>query len=173
MARRGFVRSRSVGAKRVPTWIGFTVNTTTIPANAAVLLASLSASALLLRPFTVIRTRALVHVLSDQAIANETPQGVVSLAVVSDTAAALGITALADGVSSPDGNFFVYQPYITRFQFITAAGFEGNSGSQYLIDSKAMRRVGADEDIVVVGADDTASFGATCIIQGRMLLKLD
>ena len=55
---------------------------------------------------------------------------------------------------------------------ITAAGFESNAGSHTVFDSKAMRKVGANEDIAVVvengaGGDN----GAIIRIVGRMLVK--
>ena len=168
--RRGRVVTRST--PRTSSWVGVDLAPVDVSANSAILVGSLNAAALLLRPFTITRTRMDVLWSSDQNVAGEEPFGSMGCIVVSDTAAALGITAIPDPVSSPEGNWFVYQPLQAKFLFITAAGFESDAGHHITVDSKAMRRVGADEDIAIVCGNSAAAHGGRIAIQGRMLFKL-
>ena len=73
MARRhsGF-RARMVSQGRKTFWLAGThFQTVMAAANTAVLISTLNAAALALRPFTVIRTRGYIALLSDQLSANE------------------------------------------------------------------------------------------------------
>jgi len=76
--RRDSIRRKSV-------WISFMPTQTVItPASTAVLIATMSASALALRPFTIVRTRGLLNYRSDQAAATEVYGCGFGMAVVSD-----------------------------------------------------------------------------------------
>ena len=173
MARRSFVRTH-VSAKRSTVWVGISSggDKVSIDTNTAVLLGSLNAVALALRPFTVVRTRGVIHWGTDQNIATEEPQVQIGAIVVSDTAAALGITALPDPTTSPDGNWFLFESLIAQFQFISGAGFNNPAGAMLQFDSKAMRKVGNDEDVTLVGSNPSSADGGRVIVIGRMLVKL-
>ena len=60
---------------------------------------------------------------------------------------------------------------IASFIFLSSVGFEGNIQTQYVIDSKAMRKVGSDDDLALVAAQETAS-GAVLVTNGRQLIQL-
>ena len=93
MARRHrFVRP----APKTKQWIGFGVGSTTLAGSSDTLVATYSAAALLLRPFMILRTRALFTYESDQAAVSERPIASVGAIIVTDTAAALGITVVPD-----------------------------------------------------------------------------
>ncbi len=172
MPRRGrtFIRP----AKKTVIWIGAGVGIVTVVASAVQLVSSLSAGALLLRPFTVLRTRMLIAWDSDQSTANEDPQGDYGKIVVSENAAAAGAASIPDPSSvdgDPDADWFVHQPVQSRFSLKTAVGFESNAGVQWTIDSKAKRKVGADDDIVSM-VSETGGHGAFLYTRGRMLIQL-
>ena len=153
-------------------WLAVQILHSTIAANTKVLLGSLTASALALRPFTIVRSHMLIQWVSDQAAATESAQAAMGQIVVNDQAVAVGATAIPDPLGNVDAPFFVWQPMDFTFRFVTAAGFESNAGWQYTIDSKAMRKVGNNEDIAMVIANVDSSEGGVFSAFGRFLIKL-
>ena len=171
MARaRRFTRS----APRTKMWIGFGVGSTTLAGSSVQLVASYSAAALLLRPFTILRTRALFTFESDQTAVSERPIASIGAVIVTAAAQGVGVTALPDpsGISGDaDADWFIWQAMMASLDFQSAVGFEGHNEIQYVIDSKAMRKVGPDDDLVLVSAQETAS-GAVLTTNGRQLIQL-
>ncbi len=171
MARR-FARQRfSRPAPRTKMWIGATLGDTALAASTATLMGTLNAAALLLRPFTILRTHLDCRFSSDQLISNETPFGDLGMMIVSDKAAALGITAVPAPISQIDSDWFVHQGMSDKFIFGSTAAFVSGGGQHYNIDSKAMRKVGPDQDVVFVFEVNSA-VGAELIIFGRQLIQL-
>ncbi len=171
-ARRRGVFVRPPG--RTKMWIGAGVGSTSLSGNAKTFVSSLSGGALLLRPFTILRTRMEVFIHSDQSAASETLVAAYGKIVVTDTAAAIGVTAIPDpsGISgAPEAAWFVWQAMANRFLFGSSIGFDGSVGHHYEIDSKSMRKVGPDDDVVGIAAMETVA-GATMITHGRMLIQL-
>ena len=158
---------------RTKMWIGFGVGSTSISGNSATLIATLSAGALLLRPFTILRTRGIIAYRSDQVAASENPFGTFADLVVTDTAAALGITAIPDPGSDPESRWWVFQELHSHFRLLSSVGFESvqGSGHVFTIDDKAMRKVGPDEDVAGV-ASQLSAVGATIYTRGRRLIQL-
>ncbi len=78
MARRQFVGRAPLrqGQRRQTDWFGISLGPTTVAASERLLLASLNAAALGLRPFTVVRIRLMFFVESDQSVASELVRGV-------------------------------------------------------------------------------------------------
>ena len=172
MARR---RSRFVRpAPKTVMWIGAGVGTTTIVASSVQLIGQLAAGALLLRPFTILRTRQQILYTSDQAAVTQKTQGDYGRIVVTDTASAIGATAIPDPSSidgDPEADWYVHQPCMVQFDFLSSVGFHPNAGVQYTIDSKAMRKVGPDDDVVSMFSE-TDGDGGFLTTRGRMLIQL-
>ena len=174
MARRHGTQRFVRPAPRTKIWIGSGIGEVTIVANADAVIATLSAGALLLRPFTILRTRLLISFSSDQILATERPQGSYGEIVVTATAAALGTTVVPDPSSTdgdPDADWYVHQECIDRFVFQAAGGAREVQQVQYVVDSKAMRKVGPNDDVAVVFSE-TAGFGAVLTMRGRQLIQL-
>jgi len=174
MARRTrFIRGgRSL---RETIWIGVTpVNTNLAAAGTRVLVASLNAAALALRPFTIVRTHLAMFAISDQAATTESFGVGVAMAVVNDAAVAAGVGSVPTPYTNQDSDlFFIYSERFGQFQFFTAAGVPAVTGLQWQMDSKAMRKVNNDQDIaLVVETPSVTSNGAIIHTSGRMLLKL-
>ena len=165
-SRSRFVRP----APKTKVWIGVDLGNTVIVANATTLLGILNAAALALRPFTVLRTRLLIKYELDQQAVNEDSWGAFGLIVVSEEAAAIGATAVPGPVSSPDGDWGVYQPTAFQFHFADASGI-WTSQDTYDVDSKAMRKVGANKTLAFMHEED-GNKGANIIVFGRMLIQL-
>ncbi len=161
-------------APRTKMWIGMGVGLTAMGASADVLVSTLSAGALLLRPFTIIRSHLLVQYESDQETTDEENWGAIGSIVVTDTAAAIGITAVpspSGTAGDPESDWYLWQALECTFRFGSGVGFQSSAGRQYEIDSKAMRKVGADDDIAMVASQD-AAVGARLLTAGRRLIQL-
>ncbi len=161
-------------APKTRVWIGTGVGSTTVVASAIQVVGSLNAAALLLRPFTILRTRMIVLWESDQSTSSERPQGDLGLIVVTDTATSIGSTAIPDP-SSVDGDanadWFVHQPMVVSHLLKTAVGYTSPTGQHYTVDSKAMRKVGPQDDIAIM-VSETGGVGAILVTRGRMLIQL-
>jgi len=170
MARgRSFPR-RTRGSRSELTWFAGGLSAAAVLGDVKTQLSTLNAAGLALRPFTIMRTRLTVLFESDQAIASERPQGAFGIVIVNDVASALGITGVPGPVTDPNSPWLVYQGLVSSFLLGDATGFI-NDGSLYEIDSKAMRKVGENENINFMVEMRTAP-GAIITIEGRMLVKL-
>ena len=170
MARRQHVVSRS-GQKRQMIWVGANVSDTTLVASGNAMLTSLNAAALALRPFTIVRTHLLISFGSDQNTATEKPFGQYGRIVVKETASAVGVTAIPTPGTETDADWFVWQGLCHSLQFTSGVGIQNPADNQYVVDSKAMRKVGTDDDLVSV-VQLSAAFGAEIVVRGRYLIKL-
>jgi len=150
-------------------WIGNGTGFITLVNNANTLVSSLTAAALLLRPFTILRTHAVAFLATDQVVASEAPAGAYGELVVTDAASAAGIASIPDVLLNPEADWFVYQPMVTSFIFGSGIGFT-RDGDMWTVDSKSMRKVGPDDDVVTVAK--VAGGGADLFIRGRTLIQL-
>ncbi len=175
MPRRLPSRKQLVAQKRLSIWIPTQITApTTLAANALTIAASSSASLLALAPFTIVRTRGLFTFWSDNAGAAETPQGILGTIVVKNTAVLIGASAVPDPLNEATDDWFVYQPFqhqVTR-QIGAAGSFNEISTMQYVIDSKAMRKVDTGDDFPIMVRNTSATFGLIFTYTGRCLLKL-
>ena len=170
MARR---RSRFVRPpKSTKVWMSVGLGPTMVATGTSpVLMGVYNALALALRPFTILRTRALLAIASDQVVASESNSGAFSMQIITDSASAAGIASIPTPLTQPEADYFVYMPWQFDFAFFTGVGVEAQFAREQVIDSKSMRKVGLDDDIAVVvqglGAD-----GYTVVLEGRQLIQL-
>jgi len=170
--KSGFIL-RSGVMRRETVWGALLPLRTSIASNTAVLVASLNAATLALRPFTIVRTRGQIGIQSDQVVATEEFNASFAWAVVSEQASAVGVTAVPTPETDRDSDlFFVYETMNGEFTLITAAGFDALGEQSRSFDSKAMRKVNNDEDVVVVWETTGISSGVRVFDSGRFLLKL-
>jgi len=162
-----------VGSQRRSTsWLDIPIVGTNVAGGGAAILASLTAAELAKRPFTVVRTHLEVLYTSDQTAAQEVQLGAIGMCVVSDQANAIGVTAVPTPSTDLSSDlWFLHQVMMNEFLFATAVGFEDPSGRLFSIDSKAMRKVNDDQDVLIVAENTAASFGATYNIGGRLMIK--
>ena len=172
--KSGFIQ-RSGVARRETVWIGSASFSTLLSApSTAVLQASLNAAALALRPFTVVRTRGFFHLRSDQGAVTEIYEAALGLAVVSDQAVAIGVTAVPTPTTDDDSDlWFVYERGFGELEVNTSVGFSnGPAGGYRSFDSKAMRKVEDGQDVIQVVETSALSSGARLASHLRMLVKL-
>jgi len=166
--RRGVV---SRGPQRKTTWFQFQPVNQVETALGGTLVFSLNAAALALRPFTIVRTHFEFFLKSDQLAATENYAGAVGLAVVSDQASAIGITAVPTPVTDMGSNlWFAYGLLFGSLGFLNGSGAQ-ELGKSMSIDSKAMRKVEIGQDVVVVVELGISGSGVLFGIGGRMLVK--
>ena len=146
---------------------------TLVGVNSAAVVGSMSAAALALRPFTIVRTHLNWHLRSDQVIALERYQTAFAGAVVSDQAVAVGVTAVPTPFTELGSDlWFFHQIQAGNFTFVSSTGFDPVGGVVSNIDSKAMRKVEDGQDIVFVLENSGQSSGTVNLTAGRMLIKL-
>ena len=169
MARRSrFVRP----AKSAKTWVGIDLALTAVAGSATVLIGSLNAAALLLRPFTILRTRMAFFIESDQLAAGESSRGALGFIVVSDQAITAGTASIPKPTTQLNAKFFVWEPWINSFLLASAVGFaETGASASWIVDSKAMRKVAINEDVAIQCSNSSAN-GVLATLEGRMLVQL-
>ena len=164
-------RSRS-GQVRLTDWGNLAPATNTLGTSGVALIGSLSATALALRPFTVVRVHMGVQIRSDQNAAIEDQIAAVGWAVVSDQASAIGVTAVPTPVTDAASDLWLLHQWLMNSEVHDGGtGLGANIGRGYDIDSKAMRKVNGDQDLVVV-LENAAFDGVTFFTAARFLVKL-
>ncbi len=168
---RTVVRSRT-GQRRAMSWREIQATSATLTAVGGTITHSLDAVELAKRPFTIIRTHLVVSIISDQVAADEAQFGAFGMAVVSEQAEAIGVTAVPTPVTDANSDlWFVHQWLMNEVSVVSAVGFNEDGAHQYLIDSKAMRKVEEGEDVVGVAEFSAAGGGIIVRVAGRLLLK--
>jgi len=172
VARR-FAQGRGRSSRRQTVWLGIGPTHSALgAASTATLFTGLSAAQLAMRPFTIIRTRGIIGIKSDQQAANEFQHAALGMAVVSDQALAIGVTAVPTPDTDRDSDlFFVYEELAAEFVFTTGAAFNSDGMTSRTFDSKAMRKVEEGSDIAITIETTSTSSGVTFTKAGRMLIK--
>jgi len=110
-------------------------------------------------------------VQTDQDAATETPFGAIGMAIVSDEAAAIGITALPKPYADASSElWFLHQFLVAPMRFASGVGIH-KVDALFELDSKAMRKATSGETIVVVAENASASAAMQFLINFRMLAK--
>ena len=116
---------------------------------------------------TVLRTRARLSVITDQAVAAEQQIGAFGLIVVTDRAAAAGAVSIPGPFTDGgDDGWFVHQIISQQ------NGLSGLTDAQYDIDSKAMRKIEDGGEIAIMVENGGTSHGFNFIFAVRLLAKL-
>jgi len=148
------------------------VNANMGAASTAILTNSLNAAALALTPFTVVRVRGSMLLGSDQETTSEFYQAALGFAVVSIQASAIGVTAVPTPFTDAGSDkWFVYESIVGQVRVSSAIGI-WEAGVRREFDSRAMRKVEDQEDIVSVVETSSISLGANLAMSARVLIKL-
>jgi len=156
------------GQRRETSWVGLGPTVTTVTGEGGTIIASANAALLAKRPFTIIRLHLALFARSDQEAATEQFGGAVGVAVVSDQAVAIGVTAVPTPVTDDSSDLWMLHRWYMGLQGSTTT----NAPASFIIDSKAMRKVNDDQDIIVVHElSSTIGEGQVFTMAGRMLIK--
>jgi len=170
MAKHRTAIVRRSGSRRKSLWLSFQPATFTEVAVGGTLVFTLNAAALVLAPFTIVRSRFSLFLVSDQSAAAERQVAGFGLSVVSSQAAAIGITAMPTPITDLGSSlFFAHQLLMTAGSAVN----DGVIGQSWQLDSKAMRKVENQDDIAVTTEFSTAGSGYTMVVGGRILIKLN
>ena len=174
MARRfRNFRSNMVRSGRKTFWLaGLHVRSTMSAGSTAILVTSLNAAALALRPFTIVRTRGVFGVISDQVAVTEDAIVAYGETVITDQAVAIGVTAIPTPITDSGADWFVFDTSWARLQFASAVNVHNEFIALRDIDSKAMRKVDEGQDLVTVIETASISSGAIVVSFSRTLIKL-
>jgi len=167
---RGFARARG-GPRRQVTWIGpADQGYVAVASGAKVLVGSFDAAANGLEKPTVVRTRGEVSIIPSSTASDLSMVGAYGLAIVSDQAFGIGITAIPGPWSDPswDG-WFVWRPFGLRVEVIDSTGVFMSQHSQE-VDSKAMRKITDNETLVLVAESQSGAVSISMPL--RLLFKL-
>jgi len=163
----------ATGSRRETSWLDIEPALFTVSGGGSALLThTMTAAELARRPFTIIRTHVLIHVQSDQLAASENFLGAWGGCIVSSQARAIGITALPTPITDMASDlFFIHSVIAGRFAFQTGVGFDDNAGNIVRLDSKAMRKINDDQEVVFTLEGDALGGGLNAMIAGRLLIK--
>ena len=167
--RRSFSAPLRQGQRRQTQWVGGPDETdfTALSAAGVDFQSSLNATALAFRPFTVVRTIGELFIVSDQEAAQETPFMAFGLAVVSDSAAAAGAGSVPTPITEEASDLWF------AYQFAAAASDTKTTNLYHFrFESKAMRKVNNDQDIVALAENGSNTHGCLYLCKFRMLIKL-
>jgi len=166
--RGGSMRRESLWLEIVPTSTGLGA------ASTAVLFGGFSADLLGQRPFTIIRTRLNWHVSTDQEIGDEIQQVAMGIAIVSDQALAIGVTAVPTPFTDISSDLWFLHDIIAMRNLLVGAGatFLNPLGINKDVDSRAMRKVEEGQDLAFSLETSSQSSGVNVLKAGRMLIKL-
>ena len=119
---------------------------------------------------TILRVVGELTISSDQTGASEEQVGAFGMILVTDSAVAIGVTALPDpSIDAGDDGWFVYQSFSQQ----TALNTIGVGSITYPIDSKAKRIVhGTGVNVAIMIANSHATQGLSFVITFRMLSQV-
>ncbi len=164
---------RSGKSRRQTFWLPIAATDSTLAAaSTAALFTGFGAATLALRPFTIVRTRGLMSVRSDQQAASEVAHAFLAASIVSDEALAIGVTAVPTPADNPGANFFLYEQAMGIIRVVSAIGITEPTVQSTVFDSKAMRKVEEGQDIAMVIETSSVADAASVFKAGRILIKL-
>ena len=172
--RREFVRgAAAIGQKRLTSWFQFAPIVITDAASFTIAF-FLNAAVLALRPFTIVRTRYEAYIQLDQTAASEIFVTAIGMAIVSDQAVAVGITAVPTLITDMGLDLWFFHKLLMGGIFKdSAAAFAALGGYVGRIEWMEKRKVDIGQDLVVVLENSAAGQGANVIHGGRMLVKVN
>jgi len=167
------VRSRGGYPARRPSlkdWTGLGLDSTynALAAASAVIVGSFTG----LSDVTILRIRGLLSIGSDQVAAGEEVHGALGVAIVSEEAFTVGITAVPLPITNDDSDLWMlWQPFAHGIQFGTGVGFQEPRLSNWVVDSKAMRKMSNDQRAVIVLQNSAAAAGLIWHLDIRALAR--
>ncbi len=171
-SRKSGYTLRSGVMRRETSWFGLSAGNTTFTAVGGTILFSLNAAALADRPFTIVRTHIELLIRSDQTANSEDQVGAYGVAVVSDQALAIGVTAVPTPNADVNSDLWFLHQWLMNSIQVSSATSVFQAQNNYTVDSRAMRKVEEGQDVVGVAEFSAQGAGFVLIDAGRMLVKL-
>jgi len=121
---------------------------------------------------TLVRVRGMLGILSDSEVEEEV-HGAIGIARVTEDAFSSGIAAVPVPIADIDSDSWVlWQPFIHARAVGTASG-QSPAQSNFVLDSKAMRKFTATDRLVIVLENDSSVFGLRfmAIVRALVVVK--
>jgi len=119
---------------------------------------------------TIVRTRGAFACRPESEAADVSLTGAIGVGIVSSEAFAAGIASIPEPFSDGDwGGWFVWRSFAYEVRFSDATGV-GFLDWGFEIDSKAMRKVGPNESLVIIAESQGGAFRVNVPL--RILVKL-
>ncbi len=164
-AHRGFTRAGH--NTRLTQWVGPALQGFQPVAGAG---ASIIASFTPGEALTIVRTRGFVCIKPNSVAADAEIIGAVGMGIVSSEALTAGIASMPEPFTDADwGGWALWRAFSYDFEFSDASGFNF-PGWNFELDSKAMRKMGPNEALVVIAESQTGAYDMAFI--HRVLVKL-
>ena len=161
MARKFAGRSHVVRSKRQVTWIGTAdQGYVAVASTAKVLLSSFDPFAVGIIKPTIVRTRGMYSIKPDVFTANLDIVGAWGVAIVSDDAFAVGITAIPGPFSDSNWDgWMAHEFFAVHLEDLgTAVETVFPADVRFNVDSKGMRKVSDNETVVHVAESEIGNF---------------
>ena len=175
MARRRFGGGGaqfSRQGRKLTQWSGFTSGTAVTNLAAATIVLD-QVGIPNVQEQTVVRTRGILTIINDQQAATRNVHGAFGIAIVEEPAATIGVTAVPSPISDIGSDaWFVWLPFELTNQFASAIGFNTPAQSNFMIESKAMRKLSIEQRLVFVVENEAVAGGLNYHFSLRMLSKL-
>ena len=118
---------------------------------------------------TIVRTRGVISIRSDQAAVVEDQVGAMGMMFVTDEAVAAGVASIPGPVTNADNDgWFVWVPFAQRGADVGTM----LTSVEYQFDSKAMRKFEAGTTLVTVVENASSLNGLAFYLNFRQLFKL-
>ncbi len=122
---------------------------------------------------TIIRTRGMISVKSDQASASEQIVGAVGMCIVSDQAFAVGVGSVPTPFTDQDSDlWFMHQYFTHAIDFSDATGTQTQAFSTFHFDSKGMRKFVTGTTLAVVVENGSTVFAMNYFLNYAILFKV-
>ena len=119
---------------------------------------------------TIRRTIINMHVISDQTAGTELQTGAIGCFIANDLAVTAGAASLLGPVTDQnDDSWLLWMAFSQMFQVISGAGVESDAGHQYVIDSKAQRKIQSGQRHVVMIENAHGSHGFNVMVSMSVL----
>ena len=168
MARaRRFGGGARRGSKRLTEWSSLGAQNYVAVANAG---ATLISSVAFEDPGTIVRARGLISVKVENPALDNDIAGAFGIGLVTAEAFGIGITAVPEPFSDADwGGWMVWQPFGFHWEHFDSTG-AGKESWEFEINSKAMRKVEPNTNMVFVAESQSGAFRLAEYV--RLLLML-
>ena len=173
--RQGSFRERST---RKSSWARSASETDVVPLAAATVVLDQILSAAVIEDSlgpqsTIVRTRGMFSVGSDQSSATEFPFGAFGMALVSSEAAVAGAASIPSPYTDGDWDgWFVHGYFHSGTQVASVASISTTSLDHFAFDSKAMRKLQDNTSVVFLVENASATDGLVFLVDFRQLFKL-
>ena len=174
MARpRGRILTRGGRKNRQTTWVApADQNTVSVASGASVIIGSFAPDdAGMLHP-TIVRVRGEVSIRPNSFGADVAISGAFGMAIVSDDAFAAGTASIPRPFDDAEwGGWFVWQSFSNHVESIDQTGVVFPGSISYQVDSKAMRKVGENETMVLMCESQSGAIEIAMHVRTLFLLS--